>query len=192
MDDVMNKHSQKPLISKHVCAIALLTSLVAQCAQAQTPKTTTSSPGASVFFRMSSKHTRTYIDRGLIGEFNEAWQLSGDGTNGRESVVLIFRMWDGSYQGKSQGLCNEYKKSTFKWNPAAIAIVHTHPNNCDPRPSANDQRVAEEHHVLMFTITISGMYEYDPATRKTSKVLNGLAWLDLASYPEGPKKWFAV
>jgi len=141
---------------------------------------------------MSSKHTRTYIDRGLIGEFNEAWQLSVDGTNGRESVVLIFRMWDGSYQGKSQGPCNEYKKSTFKWNPAAIAIVHTHPNNCDPRPSANDQRVAEEHHVLMFTITISGMYEYDPATRKTSKVLNGLAWLDLASYPEGPKKWFAV
>ena len=186
----MNKHSHKLLIAKHVCAIALLTSLVAESAQAQAPKTATAS--ASRSFRVSSNNTRTSIDRGLLDEFDEAWQLSGDGTSSREGVVLIFRMYDGSYQGKSQGLCNEYKKSTFRWNPAAIAIVHTHPNNCDPRPSANDRRVAEEYHVRIFTITISGMYEYDPATKKTSKVLNGLAWLDLEFYPEGPKKWFAA
>jgi hypothetical protein len=186
----MNKHSHKLLIAKHVCAIALLTSLVAGSAQAQTPKIAAAS--ASRHFRVSSNNTRTSIDRGLIEEFDEAWQLSGDGTSGREGVVLIFRMYDGSYQGKSQGLCNEYMKSTFRWNPAAIAIVHTHPNNCDPRPSANDRRVAEEYHVRIFTITLSGMYEYDPATKKTSKVLNGLAWLDLASYPEGPKRWFAT
>ncbi len=122
------------------------------------------------------------IDRGVIKEFDKAWRVSGDGTNGREGLVLIFRMTDGSYTGRSQGSTGEYQKFTFKWIFNAVAIVHTHPNGIDPRPSPQDRRVAEKYDVPIFTITISGMYVYNPATKITSKVMDGLDWLNLSKW----------
>lgn len=90
---------------------------------------------------------------------------------------MIFRMADGSYTGKTQRPSPEYKQFTFKWDPAARAIVHTHPNSSGPRPSLQDKQVAEKYGVPIFTITVSGMYVYNPATRKTRQVMDGLAWL---------------
>ena len=122
------------------------------------------------------------IDKAVIREFDQAWRISGDGRYGQESVVLIFRMLDDSYRGNSLGSTGEYQKFTFNWNPAAVAIVHTHANNTDSRPSGQDERVAKKYDVPIFTITIRGMYVYDPATRTTRKVLDGLDWLN-------PSKW---
>ena len=188
----------------------LLALFVAESIRAQTPAAatanddrsdTTSAPPVCAFgpsfalsgFRpMPANGARTNIDKGLTKEFDKAWRISGYGTNDREGVVLIFRMEDGCYTGKSQGFTNEYRKFTFKWNPAALAIVHTHPNSCDPRPAEQDRRVADKYGVPNFTITISGMYVYDPATKKTSKVLNGLDWLDLSTYPDGLKRWLGT
>jgi hypothetical protein len=121
------------------------------------------------------------IDQAIVKEFDKAWTISGDGTNGREGVVLIFRMADGSYTGKLQRFTNQNRKATFKWNPAAIAIVHTHPNSCDPKPADQDKRVADKYGIPNFTITLRGMYVYDPATKKTSKVMDGLDWLNLST-----------
>ncbi|MEW6127831.1 MAG: hypothetical protein AB1757_12405 [Acidobacteriota bacterium] len=128
-------------------------------------------------------------DKELLNEFKRAWIVSGYGMNGYEGAVLIFRMEDGSYIGKSQGRTNEYQKVTFTWNPATLAIIHTHPNNCEPKPSEQDRRVADKYGIPIFTITIKGMYMYDPAIRQTSKVLNDLDWLDHSTYPEGLQKW---
>lgn len=122
------------------------------------------------------------IDAGVIKQFEKAWVLSNSGTSGREGLVLIFRMMDGSYRGKSMNQTGEYKKLTFKWDPSAVAIVHTHPNKNDPKPSEQDQRVAEKYDMPIFTITIGGMYVYDPSTKITTQVMNGLDWLD-------PSKW---
>lgn len=122
------------------------------------------------------------IDKGVIREFERAWQISGDGRYGQEGVVLFFSMEDGSYRGKALGFTGEYQKVKFKWNPAAVAIVHTHANSRDPRPSEQDQWVAMKYDVPIFTITMRGMYVYDPATRITGKVLDGLDWLN-------PYKW---
>ena len=124
------------------------------------------------------------IGKGLISEFDKAWRFSNDGTSGRESVVLIFRMEDGSFIGRSQGFTNEYGKFTFVWNPSALAIVHTHPNRSDPKPGAQDKRVADKYRIPNFTITNSGMYVYDPVTKKTSRVLKGLDWLDLSRWTQ--------
>ena len=118
------------------------------------------------------------IDEGLTKEFVKAWNLSDDGTSGREGVVLIFRMGDGSYTARSLGFTNQYQRFTFKWNPAALAIVHTHPESCDPKPSEQDRRIADQLGVPNFTISIYGMYVYDPATRKTNKVMYRLDWLE--------------
>src|SRR5262245_39800637 len=144
----MNTHRRK--LARQVCAILVMTSFVAAAVHAQPPRAVSTKSVGSGSCRMPLNTTRVEEDKELIRQFDEAWQLSGDGTSGRESVVLIFRMQNGSYTGKSQGVSNEYKMSTFRWNPAAIAIVHTHPNGCDPRPSENDQRIAEEYHVRMF------------------------------------------
>jgi hypothetical protein len=126
----------------------------------------------------------TKIGEGLLNEFFKAWAVSGAGMNGREGVVLIFRMADGSYTGRSQGISNEYHRFTFKWRFNAVAIVHTHPNSSDPKPGEHDKRVADKYCVPNFTITLKGMYVYDPVTRTTSKVLNGLDWLKLSTYPD--------
>jgi hypothetical protein len=120
------------------------------------------------------------IDKRVVQQFENAWRDSIDGESNKEGVVLMFRMADGSYKGMSQGFSNEFRKFTFKWNPAALAIVHTHPNSCDPKPSEQDRRVADQYGVPNFTISVHGMYVYDPATKKTTKVMNGLDWLDLS------------
>ncbi len=195
----MNKYRKKLLISMQLCSIVLM-SLVTASARAQTtatatanddPSGTTSAPHLSCsspsfappgLRLMPANRTRTNIDQRIIKEFDKAWRASGDGANGREGVVLIFRMEDGSSTARSQGFTNEYKKFTFKWRPNAVAIVHTHPNSSDPRPSEQDKQVADKYGVPNFTITISGMYVYDPATKTTSKVLNGLDWLNLSTY----------
>lgn len=115
-------------------------------------------------------------------EFEKAWQVSRSGTNGREGLVLIFRMPDGSYTGRSQGSTGEYQAFTFNWISNAVAIVHTHPNGTSPRPSEQDLRVADKYDVPIFTITISGMYVYNPATKIISKVMDGLDWLNLSKW----------
>jgi proteasome lid subunit RPN8/RPN11 len=124
-------------------------------------------------------------DKQVIREFNRAWQLAHDGLGNQEGVVLIFRSESGRYSAESPGFSNGYKRATFPWNPAALAIIHTHPNSCDPRPSEQDRRVADKYGVPIFTLTISGMYMYDPLTHKTHKVLNGLDWLD----PTNLSRW---
>ncbi|HXG94602.1 MAG TPA: hypothetical protein VNN73_19830 [Blastocatellia bacterium] len=122
------------------------------------------------------------FDDKMTSEFRKAWASSGGGTASRESVVLILRMADGSFGARSIGATNEYKKVTFAWHPATIAVIHTHPNSSSPQPQDDDLTLADKHGVPVFTITSRGMYVYDPTTKKVSKVQNNLDWAD-------PKKW---
>jgi hypothetical protein len=57
-------------------------------------------------------------------------------------------------------------------------VVHTHPNGFSSEPSGIDLDIADKHRVPVFTITSRGMFVYDPANKKTWKVLDGLAWLE--------------
>lgn len=122
------------------------------------------------------------FNKGVVAAFAKAWGRSCNGTTGVEGVVLVLRMGDGSYSGRDMGSTNEQKKFTFRWHPATIAIVHTHPNNSDPRPHDDDLAVADKFHVPIFTITSRGMYVYDPLTRKVRQVLDNLDWLDASKY----------
>ena len=146
---------------------------------------------ASPASRVAANNALIEADKRLIKEFDLAWRLSGLGSTGRESVILIFRMFDGTFIGRSQGYSNQYKKFTFRLSPNSVAIVHTHPSVCDPRPSPIDRRVADNYNVPIFTITLHGMYVYDPATKETDKVLDGLDWLDASRSLLSFKRWFA-
>jgi hypothetical protein len=118
------------------------------------------------------------FDPEIIHEFHRAWQNSGNGTTDSESVVLIFRKVGGGYMARTLGATNERRSFTFRWHQGAIAIVHTHPNNASPKPQAADCQIADKYGVPIFTITLSGMYAYDPFTKKITRIQDGLNWLE--------------
>jgi len=141
-----------------------------------------------LFHRIDSKHRimtiLEHIEESILAEFHKAWSLSAEGISGREGVVLIFRMEDGRYRGVLQGYTNEYQKLTFGWRANVVAIVHTHPNSTDPKPSQGDQRLSVERDVPIFTISTAGMFAYSPDTKTISKVVNGLEWLKISTWRE--------
>jgi hypothetical protein len=64
------------------------------------------------------------------------------------------------------------------------AIFHVHPNDSDPAPSAHDRDVANKYDVKIFTLHRSGLYEYDPVSRETTKLRSGMRWLLRAAVQE--------
>ena len=125
------------------------------------------------------------INQRTVEAFNSAWRRSGNGTSPHEGVVLILKMLDGSYKAIDMGSTNEHKQFTFRWHPATIAIVHTHPNSSDPRPQHDDIAIADKYQVPIFTITSRGMYVYDPRSKKLTKVMSDLDWLSVSNWEKG-------
>jgi hypothetical protein len=125
------------------------------------------------------------IDKQMVEAFGKAWRRSGNGLSPQEGVVLILQMAGGGYSAREMGSTNESRQFTFRWHPATIAIVHTHPNGSDPKPQDEDIAVADKHQVPIFTITSRGMYVYDPGTRKLSKVMSNLDWLEVSNWNRG-------
>jgi len=125
------------------------------------------------------------FDKQMVEAFGKAWRRSGNGSLPLEGVVLILRMADGGYSGREMGSTNEHRRFSFRWHPATIAIVHTHPNASDPKPQDEDIVVANKYQVPVFTITSRGMYVYDPGTRKLGKVMSNLNWLDVSNWSKG-------
>lgn len=123
-----------------------------------------------------------WINDQVLHEMQNAWLVAGGGTAPNEVVILLFKDTDGSLRAETQDYTNHPRRATFVWNQSAVAIIHTHPNFCDPRPSEVDKKAADRLHVPIFTLTIRGMYVYDPASRKTLELRKSLRWLDA-------KKW---
>ena len=122
------------------------------------------------------------IDEGVTEQFKKAWEYSRCGTAYVEGLVFIYKNSDGFYRARAVPPNNEFDKLTFKWDPEAIAIVHTHPTNCNPRPTTTDMGLADKYHVPMFTITLDGMYMYDPDTKRITKVQQNLDWLKASKW----------
>lgn len=117
------------------------------------------------------------IDESVVNEFKKAWLLSGSGFAKTEALVLLYERRDGSILARSQPKSGEYKQFTFRWTADIIAVVHTHAKDDVPEPVGQDLQVADRFGIPVFTITQFGMYVYDPDTKKTSRVQQGLDWL---------------
>ena len=122
------------------------------------------------------------IDDGVTKEFQKAWQLSGNGYEKTEVLILLYRMQDGSLSARLQGRSGQYRQFDFHCSPATIAVLHTHPNGDEPKPLGQDLLSADRLGIPVFTITRRGMYVYDPATKKMSLVQGGLDWLKTAKW----------
>jgi len=118
----------------------------------------------------------------VVQKFADAWRAVRSGKADSERAILLFRKADGSLAAKAQGYTNEFDRFTLNWNPAAIAIFHTHRNSVAAEPAPADKEVANKLGVPIFTITSSGMYVYDPETDKVIKIKDGLDWLDLSKW----------
>jgi hypothetical protein len=125
------------------------------------------------------------IDEAVVEEFKKAWRVSLAGAGEIEGVVLLYRKPDGTVIARSQGQTNQRRRFTINWNSEVIAIVHTHPNNCNAQPEGGDLEIADRLGIPVFTITNRGMYVYDPGTKKISKVQDGMDWLDAEKWNRG-------
>ena len=122
------------------------------------------------------------IDVEVVKEFQRAWTRADNGLRHTEGLVLLFSLPDGSYRATAQKPTNETYAFTFRWSPDVIAIFHTHPNKGDPKPFGADLVIANRFGVPIFTMTSRGMYMYEPGTKKTAKLQEGLDWLDMANW----------
>src|SRR5689334_2650999 len=87
----------------------------------------------------------------MIKEFRSVWQRAAGGTRAVEAAIMVVGNRDGSCKATLAPATNEYHHLSFRWQPGTIAIVHTHPNGEDPKPSPTDVELAERFHVPMFT-----------------------------------------
>ncbi|MGH9429336.1 MAG: hypothetical protein ACRD2L_23885 [Terriglobia bacterium] len=122
------------------------------------------------------------IDETMVKRFNGAWQQAALGTKDTEAVVLVMRKADGSVKAVSGGRTNQAYEFTFIWDPAIVAIIHTHPNDRDPKPVEQDILVARRFDVPIFTLSRQGMFMYDPATDRITKIKSGTDWLESSSW----------
>jgi hypothetical protein len=64
----------------------------------------------------------------------------------------------------------------IKINTDTLAVFHVHPSTIAPTPSEHDMAVANTYGILMYAVHLKGLYEYDPATKKTTQVERDLDW----------------
>ena len=58
-----------------------------------------------------------------------------------------------------------------------FAVFHVHPMRGQPDPSQTDKNVADTYQLKIYTIHVRGLYEYDPVTKQTTKLRDGVDWM---------------
>ena len=118
-------------------------------------------------------------DAAVIDALSKAWKSSGNGTASRESVVVLYRNPDGTMRPVNLPITNQHKSYNIKLEPNIEAILHTHPNSTDAgRPSRKDIENADRTRIPIYTLTNRGMYHYNPSTKQTLLVKEGITWLE--------------
>ena len=117
------------------------------------------------------------IHPSAVTEFRVAWSLAGAGAARTESVVLVSFGADGRLYAKAQPPDNQHHRSAVRIHSGIAAVFHSHPNNCAPRPSPQDRRLADRLQVPIGTLTRQGLFVYDPTTRRTTVLMRRLDWL---------------
>jgi hypothetical protein len=123
-------------------------------------------------------------DPDVVSAMRTAWQ---EAMNGAARIEATFRL-DGSpsdYTVIAAPATQQHRKQTVQIVVGAtFAVFHVHTVRAEPEPSPQDRRIADTYKLRMYTMHHHGLYEYDPATRKTTLLRIGLDWLKLARLAE--------
>lgn len=111
-------------------------------------------------------------DPGIADHLSAAWKSSLYGRSPVEAVLVLRR--NGGIE--LTGGAGERHRRSFTLYADTIAIIHTHPNAMPAQPSVEDEALAQRRGVPVCTVTNRGLYCYDPAVRKTVKLMEGMQW----------------
>jgi hypothetical protein len=116
-----------------------------------------------------------------IAALRTAWR---DSANGRAGIEASFRL-DGSlsaYRIVVTPFTNQRRTQTVPIVPGVtFAVFHVHTAKADPEPSPADREIADRYKLKMYTIHTQGLYVYDPVTRRTAKLRDGVDWMKAAA-----------
>jgi len=125
----------------------------------------------------------TDCDPAVIKAMKNAWSQSSNGTTGVEGTFVLVGTPD-NFTVVPMPPTNEQMKQSFILPAGAFAIYHVHPNKGDPTPSPADIALADGHDLSMNTISSRGLFEYDPETKTTTQLTQGLDWTKPCSQPQ--------
>jgi len=101
--------------------------------------------------------------------------------NGRRGTEASFRL-DGkpsAYRIITSPPTNEFRKQKLEIIPGlTLAVFHVHTAKGEPEPSPADRSIADRYKLRMYTIHLQGLYEYDPVTKRTTKLRDGVKWMN--------------
>jgi hypothetical protein len=113
----------------------------------------------------------------VIAAMRTAWIASAAGTSGIEATFALDR-GRSDYKVVAAGPTNHFMSQEISITPGqTFAVFHVHPTRSRPDPSGNDQAIADKYKLKIVTMHVLGLYEYDPVTRKTTQLRDGLGWL---------------
>ena len=120
----------------------------------------------------------------VIEAMKKVWK---EARQGAIDIEASFRL-DGSlsdYTISHAPLTYEISKQTILIVPGkTFAVFHVHPMSRPGAPSRIDRHLADKFKIKMYTLHSSGLYEYDPATKRTTWLRHFLEWLK----PLSPKQ----
>jgi len=112
-----------------------------------------------------------YCASAVIDAMNRTFQYASLGHSHYEYAFFVKRLPDGTWVATEVQGSNGFNSVTVKWDPAALAFGHIHPNHTDGRPSENDMQKADGRRPAMpfFVFGSGGLWEYDPAKRRSTE-----------------------
>ena len=127
-------------------------------------------------------------DKSSSRAMEKAWMQTANGTSGTEAT---FRADSNGRRTATSYLpftIEQSKQTNVDIKRSTYALFHVHPVGREGRPSPNDEEVANSvlsdraknrnsNGYLSFTFGATGLYAYDPATNKTTKLRNSYDWL---------------
>lgn len=113
----------------------------------------------------------------IVSALAHIWRETGNGTRGTEAGFAL----DGTpaqYAVRySVPNPTQQMSAMMQVAPNTFALFHIHPDTGKPEPSPADMSIADGNHLQMYTASRLGLYQYDPTTKRTSKLLNGDGWM---------------
>jgi hypothetical protein len=114
-------------------------------------------------------------DSRVIQAMTQAWMGSSNGRSNTEAGFVLTGSPE-NFQIVALPRTNQDARITFRLPENTFAIFHTHPTVKDPKPSTQDQRLANSRQITMFVGSSTGLYQYNPGGTNNLLAEN-LDWL---------------